>query len=183
MPAVSVCQRFEPSTQCWPNLAEDVQKGGSSQADWKLARRGRPGEQRTTTALPWFCACNPAATHVALSQAQHFCCAASCFGCSWVSWQAKMVTAKWFWWAFVKNLQWWSIIVPDKAGQWTGMQKKKKRKKKRLPWSKPTPCAVPGLTHPYVGQHIYSFFIAYKEAQPPHSSFGTGRSNGIMKGA
>lgn len=70
------------------------------------------------------------------------------------------------------------LLSQNRAGQRTGMQKKK-----RLPWSKPTPCAVPGLTQPCVGQHTYSFFIVHKEEHPPHSSFGTGRSNEIMKGA
>lgn len=31
------------------------------------------------------------------------------------SWQAKRVTAKRFWWAFAKNLQWWSIIVSEQG--------------------------------------------------------------------
>lgn len=42
------------------------------------------------------------------------------------SWQAKRVTAKWFGWAFVKNLQWWSIIVPEQGRTADRNAKKKK---------------------------------------------------------
>lgn len=45
------------------------------------------------------------------------------------------------------------------------------------------PHAVPGKHGPWVGPHTYNLVTDLTEEQPPPSSFGGGRSGGIMRSA